>query len=76
MKIEVLGPGCFKCEKLLANTQEAVKQLGINAEIMKVTNIADFAKYGVMFTPALVVDGKLKFAGKVPNVEELKKSLS
>ncbi len=76
MKIEVLGPGCPKCEKLLANTKEAVKQLGINAEVTKVTNIADFAKYGVMFTPALVVDGKLKFAGKVPNVEELKKSLS
>ncbi|NUM36931.1 MAG: TM0996/MTH895 family glutaredoxin-like protein [Candidatus Brocadiae bacterium] len=76
MKVEVLGPGCPKCEKLLANTKEAIKQLGVNAEVTKVTNIADFAKYGVMFTPALVVDGKLKFAGKVPNVEELKKSLS
>jgi len=76
MKIEILGTGCPKCKKLFANAEEAVKQLGISAEVSKVTNITDFAKYGVMVTPALVVDGKLKFAGKVPGVEELKKSLS
>jgi small redox-active disulfide protein 2 len=75
MKIEVLGPGCAKCKKLLANTEDAVKQLGISAEVVKVTNIADFAKYGVMMTPALVVDGKVKFAGKVPGVDEIKKML-
>lgn len=76
MKIEVLGPGCAKCKKLFDNTENAVKQLGVAAEVVKVTNIADFAKYGVMITPALVVDGKVKFAGKVPGVEEIKKQLS
>ena len=76
MKIEILGTGCPKCNKLFVTTEDAVKQLGIAAEVTKVTNIADFAKYGVMFTPALVVDGKLKFAGKVPGLEELKKVLS
>ena len=76
MKIEVLGPGCPKCEKLLANTQAAVKELGVAAEIKKVTNIAEFVKYGVMLTPALVVNGAVKFAGKVPSVEEIKKTIS
>ncbi|MEW6356422.1 MAG: thioredoxin family protein [Planctomycetota bacterium] len=76
MKIEVLGPGCPKCEKLMTNTQAAVKELGIAADIQKVTDITQFMKYGVMLTPALVVDGIVKCAGKVPSVEEIKKMLS
>lgn len=76
MKIEVLGPGCPKCEKLMANTQAAVKDLGIAAEVHKVTDIAKFMSYGVMLTPALVVDGKVKCAGKVPSAEEIKKLIS
>ena len=76
MKIEVLGPGCPKCEKLMANTQAAVKELGIAAEVHKVTDITQFIRYGVMLTPALVVNGVVKCAGKVPGVEEIKKFLS
>lgn len=76
MKIEVLGPGCPKCEKLLANTQAAVKKLGIAADIQKVTDITQFMKYGVMLTPALVVDGNVKVAGRVPGVEDIKKFLA
>ena len=76
MKIEVLGPGCAKCEKLLEHTKAAVEQAGIDAEVVKVTEIAEFAKYGVMITPALVVDGEVKCAGKVPGVDEIKALIS
>ena len=76
MKIEVLGPGCAKCEKLTESTRAAVKEAGINAEVVKVTEITEFMKYGVMITPALVVDGEVKFAGKVPGTEEIKKIIS
>ena len=76
MKIEVLGPGCAKCEKLMEHTKSAVEHAGIDAEVVKVTDIAEFAKYGVMITPALVVDGEVKFAGKVPGVDEIKDLIS
>lgn len=76
MKIEVLGPGCPKCVKLYETAQAAVKELGIAAEVHKVTDITKFISYGVMLTPALVVDGTVKCAGKVPGVEEIKKLLS
>jgi len=72
MKIEILGMGCPKCEKTVANAEQAVRELGIDAEIVKVEKIDEIMKYGVMMTPALVVDGEVKCAGKIPAVEEVK----
>lgn len=76
MKIEVVGPGCARCITTEKNVKEAVKQLNIQAEVVKVTDVAEFAKKGVMFTPAVVVDGEVKVSGKIPTVDELKKILS
>ncbi len=73
MKLEVLGTGCPKCKKLTELTAEAVKELGITAEITKVEKLNDIMNYGVMLTPALVVDGKVVVAGRVPSKEEIKK---
>lgn len=75
MVIKVLVSGCANCKKLEANVNEAVKELGIEATIEKVQNFKDIAAYGVMRTPALVVDEQVKIAGKVPTVEEIKKYL-
>ena len=72
MKIEILGTGCLKCQKLYENVQQAVGQADIDAEVIKITEINKIMEYGVMITPALVVDGKVKTAGKVPAVEEIK----
>lgn len=75
MKIQVLGTGCPKCAKLAENAAAAAKELGVEHELVKVTNINDIMKFGVMMTPALAVDGKVKVAGKVPGVEEIKAML-
>jgi len=75
MKIQVLGPGCARCKQLFSNTQTAVIQANIEADVEKVEDIETILKFGVMSTPALVVDGVVKFSGKVPSVEELKKIL-
>ncbi len=75
MKIGILGTGCPKCKKLTQNVEEAVKELNIDAEILKVTNINEIMNYGVMMTPALAVDGEVKSAGKVAGKEEIKKIL-
>ncbi|GLC31901.1 thioredoxin family protein [Clostridium omnivorum] len=75
MVIKVLGTGCEKCHKLEENTKKAVEELGLDATIEKVENIVDIMKYGVMKTPALVVDEKVKLMGRVPTVEEIKKYL-
>jgi len=72
MKIEILGTGCPKCKTLTSNAEKAVRELGIEAEIVKVTKLKDIMNYGVMLTPALVVDGKVKSAGKVHTSEEIK----
>ena len=64
-KIQILGTGCPKCKALTANAEAAVKALGIEAEIEKVEKIQDIMKFGVMMTPALVVDGQVKSVGKV-----------
>ena len=74
-KIQILGVGCPKCQKLAENARVAAESLGIEYAIEKVTRINDIMKYGVMFTPALVVDGVVKVSGKVPSAEELKKLL-
>jgi small redox-active disulfide protein 2 len=75
VKIEILGTGCPKCKKLAENAEIAAKALGIEYEIEKVTDINEIMKFGVMITPALVIDGKVKIAGKVPSVEQLKEML-
>lgn len=72
MKIQILGTGCPKCKQLSEHAEEAVKALGLNAEIEKVTQINDIMAFGVMITPALAVDGKVKSSGKVLSVEEMK----
>lgn len=71
-KIQILGTGCPKCKKLAENAEAAAKELGIEYEIGKVAEISEIMKFGVMMTPALVVDGQVKIAGKVPSVEQLK----
>ena len=76
MKIQILGTGCPKCKKLAQHAEEAVKALGLDAEIEKVTQISDIMKFGVMTTPALVVDGTVKSVGKLLSVEEIKKQLN
>jgi small redox-active disulfide protein 2 len=75
MKIEILGPGCAKCKKLYDNTQKAVQELNLQAEISKVEEIQNIISAGVMMTPALTVDGEVKSAGKVLSVDEIKKVL-
>ncbi len=71
-KLEVLGTGCPKCQKLAELTEEAAKEAGIEYELGKVTDINKIMEYGVMMTPALAVDGEVKVSGKVPTVDELK----
>jgi small redox-active disulfide protein 2 len=75
-KIEILGMGCPKCNRLTTLTEETAKSLRIEYTIEKVTDIKQIMEYGVMTTPALVIDGQLKTVGKVPTIEELKKILS
>jgi small redox-active disulfide protein 2 len=75
MKIEILGPGCPRCQTLADNTGQAVKELGLSAEIEKVTEMGRILSYGVLATPGIVVDGKLKGSGKLFSVEEIKKFL-
>jgi len=72
-KIEILGPGCPKCQKLHDETQKAAHELGIECQILKVTDIGQITGYGVMITPALVVDGVVKVSGKVPSRDEIKR---
>ena len=73
MKLEILGVGCPKCIKLEELTRKAASELGIEAEITKVKDIKKIMDYGVMMTPALVVDGVVKVVGKVPSLEDIKK---
>ena len=75
-KIQILGTGCPKCRALTANAEQAVKELGIEAQIEKVEKITDIMKFGVMITPALAVDGQVKSAGKVLRAEDIKKFLA
>lgn len=76
MKIEVLGTGCAKCTELAENAEKAAKELGLDYELVKVKELSEIMKFGVMLTPALAVDGSVKFVGKVPSVEELKAFLA
>lgn len=74
--VKVLGPGCAKCQELMKLTQRAVTELGIDCHLEKVSDIQEIMKFGVMFTPALVVDGEVKVSGKVPSVETIKELLA
>lgn len=75
-KLQILGTSCPKCKKLAENTTAAADSLGIEYEIEKITNINDIMGFGVMLTPALVVDGEVKAAGKVPSADEIKEMLA
>lgn len=72
MKIQILGTGCPKCQALAANADAAAKDLGIDYELVKVTDLNEITKFGVMMTPALAVDGTVRIVGKVPDVEAIK----
>ncbi len=74
-KIQILGPGCFKCKKLAENAETAAKELNLDFEIEKITDINEIMSFAVMMTPALAVDGVIKVAGKVPSVDDIKKLL-
>ena len=71
MKLEVLGTGCSKCKTLYEAVQAAVKEKGIEAEIIKIEDIPSIMKYGVMSTPALVIDGKVALSGKTMSAAEI-----
>jgi len=75
VKIEVLGTGCPKCKKTYENAEKAIKELGIEAELVKVYDSIEIAKRGVLETPALAIDGEIKVAGRVPSKEEIKEML-
>lgn len=75
MKLQILGTGCAKCDTLTAATKAAADRLGLDYELEKITDFLRFADFGVMVTPALVVDGKLKVAGKVPGDDEIERML-
>ncbi len=76
MEIKILGSGCSNCKKLEANAKEAVKELNAEAEVIKVQDIKDIMKYGVMRTPAIVINEKVKMYGKVSSVDEIKKYIN
>lgn len=74
-KLEILGAGCPKCKKLAANAEAAAKELGLEYELEKVTDVQQIMARGVMMTPALAVDGEVKVSGKVATPEEIAKLL-
>ena len=75
-KLQIFGPGCPKCKKLAENAEAAAKALGIEYELEKVTDINEIMKFGVMMTPALAVDGKVKVVGKVPGPDAIRGMLA
>ena len=72
-KLQILGTGFPKCHQLAENAKVAADALGMEYELVKVTDIAEIGKFGVMMTPALAVDGQVKVVGKVPTTEEIKR---
>lgn len=75
MKVQILGTGCPRCRKLEANATKAIDELGIAAEVEKVQDIKEITKFGVMMTPALAIDGKVKCSGEIASVERIKEWL-
>ncbi len=76
MKIEILGMGCQKCSNLYENAKQAVAELGLSADVVKIEDIKEIMKYGVMTTPALAVDGVVKSSGKVLAKDDIKKIIA
>lgn len=76
MVIKVLGPGCSNCKKLEATVRAAVEELGLDADIIKVTEYPEIMAFGIMSTPGLVVDEKVMIAGRVPSLDEVKAALT
>lgn len=72
MEIKILGSGCSKCQSTEKNVKEALAESGLDEKIDKVSDVVDIAKYGVFITPAVVIDGKVKSVGKIPDTEEIK----
>jgi len=72
MRIEILGTGCPKCSATMVNTEKAVSEVGIQADIVKVEDLNEIASRGVMITPALCIDGEIKVVGRIPSVEDIK----
>jgi small redox-active disulfide protein 2 len=73
MKIEVLGTGCSKCKKTKEVIEKILKQAGVEAEVVKVEDFETILNYGVMVTPAVVIDGEVKLVGKIPDEKDIKK---
>jgi small redox-active disulfide protein 2 len=76
MKIQILGTGCPKCKKTYENVEKAVKELGICADLEKVEDLKAIMSFGILVTPALAIDGRVRTVGKVPSVDEVKKIIS
>ena len=76
MKIQILGTGCPRCKALASNAEKAVRELGLDAEIEKVTGIQDILKFEILMTPGLVIERKVKAAGRVPSTDEIKALLA
>jgi len=76
MDIKILGPGCPRCKSLEKLTREVVAENGIDATVTKIDDIMEIMKYGVMTTPALVVNGKVEIKGRVPSSDEIKQLLT
>lgn len=75
-RIQVLGPGCYKCKKLAENAETAVRELGIECEVDKITDMTVITGFGVLMTPAIAVDGEIKASGKVLSPDEIKNLIS
>jgi small redox-active disulfide protein 2 len=75
-KIEIVGTGCAKCRRLLANAEQAVKDLKITADVIKVDDIDEIVNRGIMLTPALFINGKVRAEGRVPDVNDIKMMLT
>jgi small redox-active disulfide protein 2 len=75
MEIKVFGPGCANCIKLEKVVVEVIREMGITEQVQKISDIKEMLSYGIMSTPALVIDGKVKFSGRVPSKDEIKKYL-
>ncbi len=76
LQVKILGTGCPKCNKLYEETQHAALELGLECNIVKVTDMREITGYGVLMTPALVVNDQVKVSGKVPSRDDLKKMLA
>jgi small redox-active disulfide protein 2 len=76
MKVQILGTGCPKCKKLAEHAESAVRELGLDAEVVKITDINEIVSFGVLATPALAVDGEVKVSGRLVSVKEIKEFLA